>query len=251
MKATEHRTICSLRLRAVLGLLLALTFLRWGADPVTPALADAPPDPAARLQVDIQQVYIYNDRDWGKGEMKLTLELKEFVGDSSSSLASLTYKLSANDNQVVTVEKSLPGSADSLANGVSAESGIPVYAGHRYGFVARMVEVDSFSNDNMGVVVALANEGNNWGIGADTVRSTHEGSGSAGDFNVTFEIKRAPLPDLKPTAVRLVDQAARLHDGPERGGRCGGPIRPDFAPRRRRGACRHDEQEPSGGGRVG
>ena len=39
-------------------------------------------------------------------------------------------------------------------------------------------------------------EEHGWGIGTFTVRSHHDG-GSNGDYELTYEIRRTPLPDLR------------------------------------------------------
>src|SRR5215218_7153118 len=53
-----------------LAVAMAAGVLVSAAGPTAPARADTPSDPAARLQIVLKSIHIYDDRDWfGRGEM--------------------------------------------------------------------------------------------------------------------------------------------------------------------------------------
>jgi subtilase family serine protease len=57
----------------------------------------------------------------------------------------------------------------------------------------------------MGALEFPLDEANGWGIGTRTLRSSKTAGRGDGDYDLTFEIRSAPLPDLRPTAIRLFD----------------------------------------------
>ena len=59
-----------------------------------------------------------------------------------------------------------------------------------------MKDEDEFSYDFMGYVVVAVDAAHDWSLGTHTAGGIHN-DGSPGDFDVTFEIRRAPLADLK------------------------------------------------------
>src|SRR5690242_11200495 len=79
MKTTTGRSRMNQALRAMQGLILALTLLPGAVGPALPALADPVVndhrDPSARLEVVVKRVHIFDDQDWGEGEIKLDLDL--------------------------------------------------------------------------------------------------------------------------------------------------------------------------------
>jgi hypothetical protein len=157
-------------------------------------------DPVARLQVVIKNVHIYDDTDWlGDGELTLQANFRSIddtrrAGYLEESL--LQQKFHAGSGANVPLERILPGEGQSLGGDASIEVGLPVYAGQHYQFIADLSDQDVIGGDFLGQLVAPVDEEHGWGIGTFTLRSEH-GPGQVGEYDVTYEIRRAPLPDLK------------------------------------------------------
>jgi CARDB protein len=188
--------------------------------PLASARADVPPDPAARLQFIVDKIHIINDEDLiGGGEEKFFVNLcgdsgtspynRSFAcGPGASSAFDAAFDLSSGDD--VTLARVSPREGDHMAGGTTPEGGIPVYAGQHYIFTSDMFDRDPASAfDTMGDIWVHVDEAHNWGIGTHTVRSIQE-NGSPGDYELTFEIRKAPLPDLMNRGIRLLQTA----DGP-------------------------------------
>jgi hypothetical protein len=86
---------------------------------------------------------------------------------------------------------------------VSDEAGIPLHAGRRYqfGVLGWENDVGPFDFDTLGYLSVDLEESNNWGVGTYTRPSVENADGKPGDFEITFEIRRTPLPDLVPHHV--------------------------------------------------
>jgi hypothetical protein len=194
------------RLTTALALAAALLVSVLGPLPSVGSAAE-PGEPVARLQVLVTKIHIHNDRDWGSGEMKLTAVLREENG-GPTPLASMSRAFSASSGDDVILDRLVPGEGDTMVGGVSPVGGLPVYAGHRYFFGTKVTESDSVStSDNLGDVVAYMHQEDGWGIGTYTIRSRKMPSEDIGDYDVTFEIRRAPLPDLRPVNIKVNDLA--------------------------------------------
>jgi subtilase family serine protease len=70
-----------------------------------------------------------------------------------------------------------------------------------------MYDHDDYTNDeDMGRFFVLLDQEHGWGLGTVTTRSAHLYEGdSPGDYELTYEVRYAPLPDLVPTGVRVLD----------------------------------------------
>jgi hypothetical protein len=180
-----------------------------------PVRAADPPDPAARLQFVIHKIHIIDDEDWlGSGNEKFFVDLcgdsltspynRSFAcGPGASSAYEYAYDASSGDD--ITVERVSPREGDYMEGGTSPEGGIPVYAGQHYIFTADMFDRDpAYAFDTMGDIFVHVDEEHNWGIGTHTVRSIQE-NGDPGDYELTFEIRRAPLPELLNRGIHIVD----------------------------------------------
>jgi hypothetical protein len=65
-----------------------------------------------------------------------------------------------------------------------------------------MKERDSLtSSDDMGEIVHIIDT-DEYGLGI----GTHTAKSSSGDYTLTYEIRRAPLPDLRPVDIKVQDQ---------------------------------------------
>lgn len=171
-----------------------------------PARAEHEPghEPVARLQLWLKDVYIYDDNDpgWllGAGEMRLTVHFPGGYG---------RYDFEASGGQTKPLDR--------LAEGDHYEPavGFAVYAGERYLVNGFMEEMDDVTHwDHMGWFANSFGEQDGWGMGTHKVRSHHadsSGPTGPGDFELTFEIRRAPVPDLNPTRITIYDP----NDGPD------------------------------------
>lgn len=183
----------------------------------SPALvrADLPPDPAARLQFIVHKIHIINDEDLiGGGEEKFFVTLCGDSGTSpynrsfacglgASSAWDYAYDLSSGDD--VSPERLSPREGDFMEAGASPEAGIPVYAGQHYILTSDMFDRDpAYAYDTMGDIFVHVDEEHNWSLGTHTVRSIQD-NGQPGDYELTFEIRQAPLPDLVVNSVYVQD----------------------------------------------
>lgn len=187
---------------------------------------DPGPKPAALLQLVIHQVHIRDDRDlFGAGEELLTVRFWRCPGPSPEAcFASGTpgpvevvgweYSFNASSGETVALERVLPLEADVRdSTAASEETGIAVYDGQSYLLEFRMQDRDPLGeSDNMGVVQQTVTASNDWGIGQYTavlsgpdphVFCTPGTCPKGGDFEITFDVRRTPLPDLAPTGIRL------------------------------------------------
>ena len=200
---------------------LAATLLGTALVPPAPAQAQGPiirdhRFPAARIQLVVNKVHVYDDRDGrfaGDGEMTLYAGLWEVDGGltgSSPVISEMKRSFGAGSGDDVVLDQIVPGDGDmAAASGVTTHAGIPVFAGRQYVFATFILESDSLTaSENLGAVKIDVNEANGWGIGSGEVRSV-QANGKAGDYAVTYEIRRTPLPDLVPTAFRVAAEAGR------------------------------------------
>jgi hypothetical protein len=182
----------------------------------TPARADIPPDPVARVQLVIKSVHIYDDRDlFGAGDMRWQAELcttdvlrPAGCYGASQDMFGGDLPFHADTGDDVTIDRVVPRSGDSMTPDVTPEAGMPVYAGRSYTLFFSMSDADFVSVDWMGSVHVPVNEGNGWSIGTFTTRSVSvetDTSGDPGNYAVTWEIRKTPLPDLVNRGIRLID----------------------------------------------
>jgi hypothetical protein len=247
--------------RALAALGLAAAVLLGPVGPAVSAPADGAKrnlsdqsDPDARIQVVLKQVHIFDDEDtFGEGEIHLLAIVTECVDGQCAwqcvvpndycnadgpifSQARLNFGADSGD-RVNLGDRLMPRSDDAVfaatraALGVSDEAGIPVYAGKRYqfGVLGWENDVGPFDFDTLGYLSADIDESNGWGVGTYTRTSVENDDGNPGSFEMTFEIRRTPLPDLVPGAIRSLN----LDDGrpvvcpsvTNRGERDAGPFR--------------------------
>ena len=197
--------------RAVPTLALAAGLLASALGTPSSVRADLPSEPAARLQINIKNIHIYDDRDWGEGEMSFDAGLypiQEEYTRNSPRMAAMSHNFRADSGEDLMLERVMPRAGDYMESGASPQAGMPVYAGQHYAFVASMLERDGsvFSaNDDMGQALAQLDPERGWDLGTHTGRSVR-GNGSPGDFAVTIEIRPAPLPDLRPVNIQVDDR---------------------------------------------
>lgn len=225
--------------QALLGLTLAVAPLAAMLGPATPARAEPPPDPVARLQIVIKSIRILDDRDLiGSGEMSLVAGLGKCVQFQAYPCSAIplvldAYDFNAGSGDTVPFGRVLPLSGDTIdERSVSVETGVAVYAGEHYMLWFDMGENDPTAvkvagcslyaitatladtctiGDTMGTVVGYLDEEHGWALGSYTVRSLvqrnprrGEDVTRPGDYEISFEVRRTPLPDLRPTSIDVL-----------------------------------------------
>jgi hypothetical protein len=166
--------------------------------PPAPARADTPADPAARLQIVLKNVHVYDDHDFfGRGQMAFGARICHLTAGerctATEADATVRTHFSVDSGDNVTMPNVVPEYGADMTPDVSPEAGVPVYAGERYRFLAG---INENTDDDMGSLLMDLDEEHGWGIGTYTIRSQDFDYGRTGDFDLTFEIRRVPLPDL-------------------------------------------------------
>jgi hypothetical protein len=198
----------------VLG--LAATLLMSALVPPAPVRAadplPEPPKPAARVQVVVKEVYIWDDRDPGDGEMTLRFEMRCFakptpcLGRPEANLDGYERHVYGSTGDTVTLGNLLPQSREKMLPEYdgSVEAGYPLYLGQNYQLRFEMSESDYFSTDeDMGERWIFLSPENGWGIGQHRLRSTRVSTW--GDFEIEFEVRAVPLPDFRPVDIKAYD----------------------------------------------
>ena len=186
------------------ALAFAATMFASALGPPAPVGAAAEPtEPAARLQVVVQQIKIHDDRDLvgGKGDMQLVVDIFRCQEGTPPSCGGYIHRavrdLSASTGDTVTLDLAMPG-----------EPGFAVYAGQPHLVLFKVTEYDGAwsGEEAMGTVSHVLDTGEHGlGIGTHTARSFDEERYSLGDYTVTYEIRPVPLPDLKALHQITVD----------------------------------------------
>lgn len=200
--------------RPVAALGLATTLLTTALVPAAPVSAadqlQEPPKPAARVQVVVQGVHVYDDRDPGDGEMHFEAHLSctavstPCLGQPRADLDDYERNFSAMTGETVPFDNHvLPDSAPTNpAYAASADTGYPLYPGNAYELDFSVFEQDLFTAaDLMGDRHIMLTQENGWAIGTYKLRSTLDNRW--GDYEVEFEVRRAPLPDLRATDLKV------------------------------------------------
>src|SRR5262249_41194728 len=123
-------------------------------------------------------------------------------------LASLVVDFPANDGDNVPLNRAMPatGPGANVADPsmIGPEIGIPVWNNRFYRLGLRLDEVDGRLFDELGVDSAVLSASNGWLLGAHTARGMVYGkAGEPGDFSAEFEVRDAPLPDLRPVGLKV------------------------------------------------
>jgi hypothetical protein len=201
--------------------LAASLFVTTLGAPAPTAVAAAPAEPAARLQVVVKQIEILDDREgWlsGKGDMYLRIMIRRCKDgappcEPSVRVSFFDKHFAASTGDVVALDLVVPGEGSETilpdGEGVTSELGFPVLAGEQYAVYIMMLESDRGvidGDDVMGQVVHVLGTGDQGlGIGTHVGRATGADSNHIGDFIVTYEIRRVPLPDLRPVRIQVHD----------------------------------------------
>lgn len=190
--------------RATAAIALAATVLVAPASAGAAAPMPEESDLAARVQVVVKSVHIWDDRDWGDGDLHLrywlhcTEKAVSCFGLDSVNIDHYDKVLSASSGETRIIGAVLPGSTDRLSTkfSPSVEMGYSLYRGHVYGLGFEMREHDDLTeNEDMGERRIVLTAENGWAIGSHSLRSFR--NGVQGDFTIDFEVRAVPLPDLQ------------------------------------------------------
>jgi hypothetical protein len=227
MDAIRHRTSTYAWLRILLGLLLGFTLLPWSLGVPTPASAQEPVirdhrDPYARVLLEIKRVTIHDDMDWGAGE--ISIGVKVYGREESCPVTSMEKcgqlliqggapQFSASDGAVKQLDRVVPSYGDTMNDrAISPAFGIPFRPGMRYGFDISGVEWDAAVDDKLGMLRSeFTDEAGHIRFGTHTERGIRGYVGvfdfglEPANFSVEYEIRRAPLPDLRPGGIKVHD----------------------------------------------
>lgn len=199
-----------LLLRGALSLLLTSGLLPWFGATALPARADGPEcrDPDARVQLLIKHFIVYNDGDWhSSGEIKMRFNVGQHGLENCSELeghlVTSLISFSADDGDVVALDRPIPRDGDSMGVGVTETFGLPLYAGARYVVGFDLSESDTLccQYDRPESPFPEMNADNGWLIGRHDYRTPLD-STPAG--TVGYEIRYMPLPDLHPTDIKVL-----------------------------------------------
>jgi hypothetical protein len=223
MYAMRARECKRTGLSLLLGLLLTLTFI----PSVAPARAQEPiirdhRDPYARVLLEIKRVTIHEDMDWGAGE--ISIGFRVYGRDESCPLTRMDEcgqlliqggapQFSASDGTVKQLDRVVPAYGDTINDGaISAAFGIPIRPSMRYGFDISGVEWDAAVDDKLGTLRAeFTDEAGQFRFGTHTERGIRGYVGvfdfglEPANFSVEYEIRRAPLPDLRVGSIKVHD----------------------------------------------
>jgi hypothetical protein len=204
-----------------LGLAAAVLTSTLGA-PIA-ALADETPivrdhRVAARIQVIVKNVLIIDDRDDGAGELALGFSFnciakpnpcpKQEEGKPKTYLDGEVWRFSANSGQTQVLDRTFPWT--NPANNeyrASPEMGYPVYPDQVYELSFAMTENDwyGWGDDDLGSRAIVLTPENQWGTRDGTYKLRSTTAKGWGDFEIEFEVRKAPLPDLEPIALKVSD----------------------------------------------
>jgi hypothetical protein len=229
-------------LRAISASLLAAALLLGvSGETASPARADHEP---VRLEVEVKSVHVLNDQDFfGSGELWLdmvvsTCDVRATVNPCWRSedyppqiVGGFHDSFSADSDETVALNHVFPRPGDWLSRVVVSEDrlGFPVVHGHAYKLTFGMGEGDPTAvelaqcftfvmcdpDPHIGDASLDLDEQQDWGIGSHMLPSTgrcrwielwsippvtHFGP----CFQVAFEVRRAPLPDLHPTSIDVL-----------------------------------------------
>jgi hypothetical protein len=206
--------------------------------PASAVVAAPQSDPSARLQVIVKEVYIYDDREGifsGEGEMQFYVGVwrcnegvpppcRGYLNDSvaqnlpndirglAEPLVRAGILFNASTHDTVTVNRPMPQAGDVMwGRGTTPELGFPVIAGEHYVLRFEMLEWDDGegegNNDEfMGYVEQFLDlDEHGLGLGTHDVVSRVGDGTHGGDYRVTYEVRRAPVPDLNVGGISVLD----------------------------------------------
>jgi len=209
--ATLGRTVRVALALAALASVIAPTTAR-------PAAAADTLTAESRLQVILKEVKIHDDHDWGEGEFELNISIGRCPVDLPAPCLFSTVpggpqayaRVNFNGDTHETVslkDRVVPQAGDETEPGTPPELGFSTRPGFYNVVRFDMTEKDSVTNhEGMGWVAHVLEAGQHGRhLGVFTERSfSHQGK-KVGDYTITYEITRAPVPDIRPLDLRVED----------------------------------------------
>jgi hypothetical protein len=129
--------------------------------------------------------------------------------------------INADSGDIMNIGRVYPQPGDRVDGATALEAtGFEVYPGHQYRLRFMMMEEDPVvvelgqcfaivmcdPDPSLGSITLELNEASGWGLGVHgRVRSVRE-DGDPGDFEVTYEVRRTPLPDLWARGIRQIGE---------------------------------------------
>jgi hypothetical protein len=218
MNAWKLRKTVVLRLRMLLGLMLALTFMPWALGPAAPVRAEDHPvtNPQIRLQVNVKKAYIDDDHDpIGSGELRLSATLLRCPAEpaqcsyrhGTTYLTESFYSFHGDTNEPSTIDWTAPTAADRSAPGydLSEHAGYPLFDGERYLLRFEMWDRDPTNDDFLGWIEEYLGEDNQWRLGSHHGKASTDAKLFGGDFGLDYEILVTQLPNLLPFSIERHD----------------------------------------------
>lgn len=203
--------------RAALALATLATMLAPAAQPPVSAAQRFVTE--SRLHVVVKEVKIHDDRDGlfaGQGEMEMLVRIGRCPVELPAPCAFNTVvggpqaqakitKIRANSGETVALDRMVPQEGDETDGHVPPEMGFNTWPGYYTVVRFDMMEYDDVSNpENMGSLVHVLEAGkHDEHLGTFTARSLSDEGTKVGDFTVTFQVRRAPTPDLRAEAIRM------------------------------------------------
>jgi hypothetical protein len=189
-----------------------------------------------RLDIEVKVLHIFDDQDWfGAGELRFpmavdTCDLRVAITPCWDSrdfqpqfVGGWWKSFSADSGDIINMDRLFPQPGDWVdGSTVSEATGFPVYPGHQYRLRFLMWGDDPTAvelgqcftlmcdpDPALGNVTLELNEANGWGLGLQgRVRSVKE-DGDPGDIEVTYEVRRTPLPDFWARGIRRIGEGDR------------------------------------------
>jgi hypothetical protein len=165
------------------------------------------------MQIEIKMLRLLEDLDIvGQSEGRLYVAAGPCSNDNPRSCnpvthAKIGFQASADPTEnVVFFNRVIPGSGDETNSG-SPDLGIDVLHGQRFGFHIWLMDVDAFGQEeDVGGIAHTFGAEDNWGIGTHNELSKGPSSNPyLTSFEITYEVRHAPLPDLRVTGLKVID----------------------------------------------
>jgi hypothetical protein len=225
MKVLALRPALAVHLWIALTLLSGLMTLPapWGA--AEASAASTIREPAARLQLVVKEITVHDDREgFPDGFSELVLragiwrceegqtagcmyasEIPE-VPAQTGKLVGASLSFTGDDGITVRPERLVPGIDDFMYGPDTSYSlGFAVYDGSQYIVKLSMHEANGDdAADSLGDVYHVGDTaGRGLSVGTFTRTSGFGSDQHFGDFSVTYEIRKAPLPDLRAHGIKI------------------------------------------------
>jgi hypothetical protein len=176
-----------------------------------PVVYAADTDPPARIMLKTHSIYVLDDSEWGTAELRYTVSIQR----SSPACGGLcpndrfehTYSFDGDKGMT----KSFDGAPDQLVPlyrtqppdlFVAPQAGLAMFPGDDLVVKWKGVEDDPGLDDYLGSVETTHTYVQRWGLDTVHEKWTNDILGQGG-FKATYEIVRAPLPDLTVPSIRV------------------------------------------------